>query len=168
MNRRGPPEDSRSMTRVGRVLVPASDRIRPRPQSACESRHVEIQPATMLRIACIGACPLSEDESGGRASDCNESVPRNTAQPTFCAYQTSVPHHHLNWPALHLRAQVRNERELGSCATLDALSKIRQNCLECLAETCLFGTCLLGNTIGRQTACRFEVPRTLLGLRLSI
>jgi hypothetical protein len=167
MNRRGPSEDSRSMTRVGRMLVPASDRIPPGLQSVCASRHVEIQPGTKLRIACIDACPLSEDESGGRASDCNESVPRHTAQPAFCAYQTSVAHH-LNWPALHLRAQVRNERELGSCATSDTLSKRRQNCLECLAEICLCGTCLLGNTIGRQTACCSEVPRTPLGLRLSI
>jgi hypothetical protein len=166
MNRRGLSEHSRSMTRVGRVL-PASDRIPLGPQSACESRHVEIQPATKLCIACMDACPLSEDEFGGRAIDCNESVP-NIAQPTFCAYQISVPHHRLNLTALHLCAQVRNERELGSCATLDRLSKIRQNCLECLAETCLFGTCSLGNTIGRRTGCRFEAPRTPLGLQLSI
>src|ERR1700722_16170763 len=123
MNRRGPSEASRSMTRVGRVLVPASDLIPPEPQSTCESRHVEIQRAARPRIACIDACPLSEDESGRRASDCNESVLRNTAQPASCAYQISVPHHHLNWPALHLRAQVRNERELGSRATSDTLSK---------------------------------------------
>jgi hypothetical protein len=168
MNRRGPSEDSRSMTRVGRVLVLASDRILPEPQSACESRHVEIQRAARLRIACIDACLLSEDESGGRASDCNESALRNTAQPAFCAYRTSVQHHHLNWPAPHLRTQVRNKRELGSRTTSDTLSKIRQNCLECLVEICLCRTCSLGNTIRRQAACCFEVPRTPLGLRLSI
>src|SRR5947209_7147697 len=111
MNRRGPSEDSRSMTRVGRVLFPASDCIALGPQSACESWHVEIQPVTKLRIACIDACPLSEAETGGRTGDCEESVRRNTAKPAFCAYQTSVPHHHWNWPALHLHSQVRNERE---------------------------------------------------------
>src|SRR2546423_13585779 len=37
INRRGLSEDSRSMTRVGRVLVPAFDRIPSRPQSACDS-----------------------------------------------------------------------------------------------------------------------------------